>query len=1118
MMGFGPYGGNGGSYLSPSSSSLSASAPPFTIDRSGPKPASCPLVDLAEPSYAGTVNSSMYNWLPSLTPTSEPKFFSSPQMEHNSGPSSNAYGYGGSPAVESSNLNTHLPHLSTTVSASVDGFSYGLSSDSGATGFVEAKPYYPSFFSSAGHKDGPLRSPDQTSYDWLSTSSRVASTLVGSSNNDQPMKLLDSTYAGQWGDMWNGFAEWKQGKQGQLHGSFCSKENGVPVSPMCENYMNQESHNPKGLNRGEEASCGPNFRALETHSGYMNLDMLLNQSFTGKTTDFMPVDHSKPILGSFSGLQETHLKSPSFIFGTNSGNHQIPYGSSNEKRLKQKVNNSASTVKSSSALVIGPPAVGSGLPTANNVPFKTLSLGSNTHADISSKMACGIKDSHSQPSFGDNLCFDSSRFGDPVSSRSIFSKKDETLNKECITNDPSCQMLKVKSGLQTSNVSHDGFNLDLNANESINSVADSSESVEHFYPFVDSPCWKGVTRSSPFVASEDVTEMRKRGKQTFPFNTGDKVSSEKATKNIKYQQFGCLENSSEIPLNISSTINSESRERKSDDVANPGYYSETKGIKHSDENHEHGSRSIGSPDLKSFQATKQDFRGDGLASENINDTVQYSSLCLHFPVEHVRSPSVKDASSKLTESNEGQSTPTVDVLMLVNTISNLSELLLSHCTSGLYKLQQKDLESVQSTINNLSVCMSKNAEKTVSAQAPTSSEKDTSDCAREQNNIHKGVTEDSPKLTKTINLKALFDGQNLDKGKSNFFSGQKDDEILDSASVKSDLDMEDEDKATQALKKVLAENFHDKEETEPQTLLYKNLWLEAEAALCSLNYKARYNRMKMEMEKFKLPNSFDARENIITIDMKKPSSSEACPDQNTAESPKTEGSLATKSHESPVLSTNGQADDVIARFHVLKCRLENSNSDTVANVDKPSSSQFSSESTNAVKILTDTHEEKVGSPNPDVSLLASSMSDTNSTNKFEASVLARFHILKSRVDNHIVSTEVPQSPNIVNLGYSSENRDWPYIGQEARSSDVQPEPTLEHRDADSTEGQLIGSDFDMLVNDDPSTQSDNTNSNRLQNENLLYAGWLDRVSSDWEHVRKEEYGLQVPTAAGDYYE
>lgn len=55
----------------------------------------------------------------------------------------------------------------------------------------------------------------------------------------------------------------------------------------------------------------------------------------------------------------------------------------------------------------------------------------------------------------------------------------------------------------------------------------------------------------------------------------------------------------------------------------------------------------------------------------------------------------------------------------------------------------------------------------------------------------------------------------------------------------------------QAIKIILEENFSDEEEQEPQNMLYKNLWLEAEAALCSINYKARFARMKGEMKKYK---------------------------------------------------------------------------------------------------------------------------------------------------------------------------------------------------------------------------------------------------------------------------
>lgn len=56
----------------------------------------------------------------------------------------------------------------------------------------------------------------------------------------------------------------------------------------------------------------------------------------------------------------------------------------------------------------------------------------------------------------------------------------------------------------------------------------------------------------------------------------------------------------------------------------------------------------------------------------------------------------------------------------------------------------------------------------------------------------------------------------------------------------------------QAIKKVLEENFQLDEEMNSRTLLFKSLWLDAEAKLCSASYKARFHRMKMQMEEIKL--------------------------------------------------------------------------------------------------------------------------------------------------------------------------------------------------------------------------------------------------------------------------
>lgn len=54
----------------------------------------------------------------------------------------------------------------------------------------------------------------------------------------------------------------------------------------------------------------------------------------------------------------------------------------------------------------------------------------------------------------------------------------------------------------------------------------------------------------------------------------------------------------------------------------------------------------------------------------------------------------------------------------------------------------------------------------------------------------------------------------------------------------------------QRIKNILHENLREKgdEVSNPETMLYKNLWLEAEASLFSLSCKARFDLMKGKLE------------------------------------------------------------------------------------------------------------------------------------------------------------------------------------------------------------------------------------------------------------------------------
>ena len=56
----------------------------------------------------------------------------------------------------------------------------------------------------------------------------------------------------------------------------------------------------------------------------------------------------------------------------------------------------------------------------------------------------------------------------------------------------------------------------------------------------------------------------------------------------------------------------------------------------------------------------------------------------------------------------------------------------------------------------------------------------------------------------------------------------------------------------QVNEKALEGHYELEEEKNPQVLFYKNLWLEVEAALRSMKYKASVLGMKTEMEKIKM--------------------------------------------------------------------------------------------------------------------------------------------------------------------------------------------------------------------------------------------------------------------------
>lgn len=143
-------------------------------------------------------------------------------------------------------------------------------------------------------------------------------------------------------------------------------------------------------------------------------------------------------------------------------------------------------------------------------------------------------------------------------------------------------------------------------------------------------------------------------------------------------------------------------------------------------------------------------------------------------------------------------------------------------------------------------------------------------------------------------------------------------------------------------------------------------------------------------------------------------------------------------------------------------------------------------------------------------------SPTSHVDDVEASVMARFHILKGRGDNSNAISVEKQLPEVVEVGFSRKRNQWQNIGNQFQNKtfDVVVGSRLQHHIGHNNEDKA-GSDLDdpqnetmkevhLRVTDDRIIQPYNRN-NSLQNQLASGSGCFDNNSSDWEHVLKDDF-------------
>ncbi|XP_073282333.1 uncharacterized protein [Primulina huaijiensis] len=205
----------------------------------------------------------------------------------------------------------------------------------------------------------------------------------------------------------------------------------------------------------------------------------------------------------------------------------------------------------------------------------------------------------------------------------------------------------------------------------------------------------------------------------------------------------------------------------------------------------------------------------------------------------------------------------------IKTTHYLSEMLLSHLSYDACALEEEDILALNHTISNLDACMSSKTLRPRNKQEPS--------------NLMGYISEKFGECHAmgTVDYKHghAKDGERVEK--SPVFSFLRD-----------DTDLTRDDGMAKSIKMVLEENILYNEEMDSQAKLFKSLWLEAEATLCSISYKARFDRLKIEMEQSKPKSSKDVAATMQKV--------------HISPAPSTSSKLTYKSQDSMILKPNTQ--------------------------------------------------------------------------------------------------------------------------------------------------------------------------------------------------------------------
>ncbi|XP_073314498.1 uncharacterized protein [Primulina huaijiensis] len=1105
MMGFGSVGEGSGENCSSSISNLSALAPPFTVDRLNLNPilSSNPVLNYSDLSYA----------VEPYSHTSQFASPSAPRHELDIHP------------TETTSMPLNDYQISDSIYLRPSGVHW---SDSAFVYGGGVKPYYsPSV--------PPMIGEGSTinGYDGQSSNAKSPSGLSVSSQFGYNQSLFDLEYGPRWADN-VGFSDGMRVKTVGLGGDFSSKNVSVGGS---HSYKIQESQGIYDISFGQKSQevsgvhCGNLNRVSdsEVRHGQLALGNLEDRPIHQQDADLLLYDCIKPCISvSGSIFPESYSLGRSCEMHQNVSNFQNLCGPYENYVLPFDVSfpSSVSVMRPSSAVVSRPP------PSVCDFLGKDVTSYGTTHTDnvavvdFEQSGPSKRKDSSPIPSYylKENFLLPASgkEFAGPMQSKDNFPRE-----------------FKARIGSQLSDINvSSGFSMSCDSNQVVYSALNSSGFVDRRNPSVDSPCWKGAPSlfSASDVGSKD--SLKKNLDQCYDQNLRSLYDSTRAFckrggEGSNNDDNSCGRNSG---YSLEGTLNANSlnREQNLSDGAKAFVGTLTtmssEGIQISDQpnfqNDEPSQprNSVSSFDVK-FLTTKH-LNVEVDAGLTLNDVSEGGSVAVCAAEKVLASPSSQEAGYECAKPLPDTK---FDVQTMIKTTHNLSELLLCHLShDACSALEEKNMEVIKSIISNLNACMRNNIDQGTNEPKLKNCVRDTSAIIEESHSVDK--ISDRPSTTnETFSSHFQPDFIHMGEGKTN--------ESLVFSPLRGGEGIKRNDDTTKAIKKILEENFHCDEGISSQALLFKSLWLEAEANLCSIGYKARFDQMKIEMESEDVavmmskircmpdPNT-DSKLTPNTHCGTSPSSAlkNSFISSTTENVDDVEASVMARSkilkslgdniesinlerEQQSEMGDSEHAGSIMERLNILKSRENDLSYSNIRNGQQPKMANCDDLEpvlvrSNAMK----PREDSLTSTNKEEEPHTENVSDEHAE-----SVMARFNILQSRAaSSRIYVKEEPQVDMVDFEFFGKKNVAAVKNAQsEAEVFYLSPKP---HQTGSLSEhefgSKLVGCGYGSPKEQHFSVPDDQMmlsfNNGKMMNQ--WYSRLPDRnLSSDWEHVQKDDF-------------